>query len=233
MSAATACADKEFSNISTVARAALAEVMRYLPSKNPLRRGLAAWSGSASCGSVRGRPTINTRPFAPRFVTSSTFTGSANAKTRYPGQDIAAQLLSETNLSAFGTGTFLGPQRQSNPAWVQIAGPLVDPTNLMIPLESAFATRLARMHGQLLEKARRAAKEKPLLRRHHGQYRRWLSIPERARDRPEPRRASEGRGPRLRRLEYPGFLKEADQWMRTSNETTYRNFHELGDQFKL
>jgi hypothetical protein len=53
------------------------------------------------------------------------------------------------------------------PAWVQIAGPPIDPINLMIPLDPAFAARLARMHGQLLEKVRRGAEEKALLKRHH------------------------------------------------------------------
>jgi hypothetical protein len=53
------------------------------------------------------------------------------------------------------------------PAWVQIAGPSIDPINLMIPLEPVFAARLGKMHGQLLEKVRHDAEEKALLKRHH------------------------------------------------------------------
>jgi hypothetical protein len=43
----------------------------------------------------------------------------------------------------------------------------IDPINLMIPLDPVFAARLTRMHGQLLEKVRRGAEEKALLKRHH------------------------------------------------------------------
>jgi hypothetical protein len=63
--------------------------------------------------------------------------------------------------------TGLKSAHKSDRAWAQIVGPPIDPINLMIPFEPVFAARLARMHGQLLEKVRRAAEEKTLLKRHH------------------------------------------------------------------
>jgi hypothetical protein len=69
--------------------------------------------------------------------------------------------------SAHFTGLKSAHKSDRAPVWVQIAGPPIDPINLMIPLDPVFADRLARMHGQLLEKVRRAAEEKALLKRHH------------------------------------------------------------------
>jgi hypothetical protein len=69
--------------------------------------------------------------------------------------------------SAHFTGLKSAHKSYRAPASVQIAGPPIDPINLMIPLDPVFAARLARMHGQLLEKVRRGAEEKALLKRHH------------------------------------------------------------------
>jgi hypothetical protein len=77
---------------------------------------------------------------------------------RYPTSPVA--------ILGSGSAHFTGVKSaQEGDPWVQIAGPSIDPINLMIPLEPAFAARLARMRG--LEKVRRAAEEKALLKRHH------------------------------------------------------------------
>jgi hypothetical protein len=69
--------------------------------------------------------------------------------------------------SAHFTGVKSALKSDRAPAWVQIAGPPIDPINLMIPLEPVFAARLGKMHCQLLEKVRHDAEEKALLKRHH------------------------------------------------------------------
>jgi hypothetical protein len=67
-----------------------------------------------------------------------------------------------------GSAHFTGVKSaQDGDPWVQIAGPPIDPINLMIPLDTVFAARLGKMHGQLLEKVRHDAEEKALLKRHH------------------------------------------------------------------
>jgi hypothetical protein len=69
--------------------------------------------------------------------------------------------------SAHFTGLKSAHKSDRASASVQIAGPPIDPINLMIPRDPVFAARLARMHGQLLEKVRRGAEKKALLKPHH------------------------------------------------------------------